>query len=489
MASENSLDSAQTAALLAHDPRFDKRNRLVIAVLMVSTFVVILNETLMIVAIPHLMTALGVTAGAAQWLTTAFLLTMSIVIPVTGFLLQRMNTRPVFLLAMTLFSVGTLMCALASGLAALVVGRVIQACGTAVMMPLLMTTIMMLVPEQRRGQFMGNVSVVISVAPAIGPAAAGFILSQFDWPWLFWLVLPISLSALAFGYFRIVNVTVTRYAPVDIPSVALSGIAFGGIVYGLSSMGQIDTHNAPIAAWKALTIGIFSMVIFIWRQLRLQKREQALLDLRTFKSHGFSISLGMMAIAMMTFFGAIILLPIYMQNVLALSTLQTGLIFLPGGLIMGLLAPWVGRLYDRHGPVRLVVPGALIFSAVLWGMTQLDTDSSWQFILLGHLLIGTSLALVFTPLFTASMSSIPPPLYSHGSALLGSIQQLAGAAGVALLIALMSVESARLTSIGTPSINALAGGIRNAFLWAALLSLVAVITAFFVRRPVAMHKQ
>ncbi|MEK6748843.1 MAG: DHA2 family efflux MFS transporter permease subunit [Pseudomonadota bacterium] len=489
MHSDSTVDSTQTtAALLAHDPRFAKRNRLVIAVLMVSTFVVILNETLMIVAIPHLMAALGVTAGAAQWLTTAFLLTMSVVIPVTGFLLQRMNTRPVFMLAMTLFSVGTLMCALASGLEALVIGRVIQACGTAVMMPLLMTTIMMLVPQERRGQFMGNISVVISVAPAIGPAAAGLILSQFDWPWLFWFVLPISLSALAFGYLRIVNVTVTRYAPVDIASVALSVIAFGGVVYGLSSMGQIDAMNGPIAAWKVLMIGVATMVIFVWRQILLQRRERALLDLRTFNSRGFTISLGMMAIAMMTFFGALILLPIYMQNVLALSTLQTGLIFLPGGLIMGLLAPRVGRLYDRHGPVRLVVPGALIFSAVLWAMTLLDTDSGWGYILFGHMLIGTSLALVFTPLFAASLSSIPPQLYSHGSALLGSIQQLAGATGVALLVALMSTESARLSSTGVPAINALAGGIQTAFLWAATLSLLAVVAAFFVRRP-AVYQQ
>lgn len=488
MHTDNSVDSTPTTAPAPHDPRFAKRNNLVIAVLLVSTFVVILNETLMIVAIPHLMTALGVTAAAAQWLTTAFLLTMSVVIPVTGFLIQRMNTRPVFILAMILFSIGTLLCGLASGLEALVIGRVIQASGTAIMMPLLMTTIMMLVPEEKRGQFMGNISVVISVAPAIGPVAAGFILSQLEWPWLFWLVLPISLAALAFGYLRMVNVTETRYAPVDIASVILSVIAFGGVVYGLSSLGQIDAMNAPIPAWQVLAIGVATMVVFVWRQILLQRRERALLDLRTLNSRGFAIGVSMMAIAMITFFGVIILLPIYMQNVLALSTLQTGLIFLPGGLIMGLLAPRIGRLYDRHGPARLVIPGAFIFSAVLWAMTLLDTDTAWGYILLGHILIGTSLALIFTPVFTASLSAIPRPLYSHGSALLGSTQQLAGAAGVALLIALMSTESARLSSTGMPTINALAGGIQTAFLWAATISLLAVAAAFFVRRPDATNK-
>src|ERR1700729_2648844 len=203
------------------------RNRLVINLLLVATFVVILNETLMAVALPRLMHDLNVTAGAVQWLTTAFLLTVSVVIPVTGFLLQRMNTRPIFLLAMSLFALGTLIATLASNLQMLILARVIQASGTAIMMPLLMTTVMTLAPPESRGKTMGRISTVISVAPAIGPTISGIILNYLSWRWLFILVLPISLGALALGARRIQNVTTPHHAAIDVVSVALSGVAFG----------------------------------------------------------------------------------------------------------------------------------------------------------------------------------------------------------------------------------------------------------------------
>jgi MFS transporter, DHA2 family, lincomycin resistance protein len=222
------------------------RDRLVINLLLVATFVVILNETLMAVAIPRLMRDFNVTAGAVQWLTTAFLLTVSVVIPVTGFLLQRMNTRPVFVWAMSLFSLGTLIATLASNLEMLILARIIQASGTAIMMPLLMTTVMTLAPPETRGKSMGFISTVISVAPAIGPTISGVILNYLSWRWLFILVLPISLGALALGARRIQNVTTPHPAPIDGVSVILSGVAFGGIVYGVSNIGvPARVGNAP----------------------------------------------------------------------------------------------------------------------------------------------------------------------------------------------------------------------------------------------------
>lgn len=461
------------------------RNKLVIALLLVSTFVVFLNETIMSVAIPHLMTDLGVTASAAQWLTTAFLLTMAVVIPITGFLLQRLNTRPIFMLAMSIFSVGTLICAIAPGLELLIFGRVIQAVGTAIMMPLLMTTVMTLVPPASRGKTMGNISIVISVAPALGPTIGGFILDFLDWRWIYILVLPISLGALALGAVKIKNVSTPRYAPLDVLSVILSAFAFGGIVYGLSSIGEGVAHpeTVLVPAWIPLVVGLVAMGIFVWRQLNLQQADRALLDFRTFASKNYAFAVMTMAVAMMALFGTVILLPIYTQNVLGLSTLNTGLILLPGGLLMGLLAPTVGRLYDRIGATKLLVPGTIIVSAVLWMLTLVDQNTPVWAVVAGHITISLGLALVFTPLFTASLSSVPAKLYSHGSAILGSIQQVAGAAGVALFIAMMTIRTASLTAEGAAPVDALSGGIRTGFLCGAIISLLAVAGAFFVRKP------
>jgi MFS transporter, DHA2 family, lincomycin resistance protein len=460
------------------------RNRLVINLLLVATFVVILNETLMAVAVPRLMRDLNVTAGAVQWLTTAFLLTVSVVIPITGFLLQRMNTRPIYVLAMSLFTLGTLIASLAPNLEVLIFARVIQASGTAIMMPLLMTTVMTLAPPETRGKTMGFISTVISVAPAIGPTISGIILNYLSWRWMFLLVLPISLGALALGARRIQNVTTPHHAPIDTLSIILSAVAFGGIVYGLSNIGVPATPGTPSPGiWSA--VGAAFLVVFIFRQMSLQASGYPLLDLRTFQSRNFTVSVLMMASMMMALFGTIILLPIYLQNVLRLSTLQTGLLLLPGGLLMGLLGPHVGRLYDKAGPIGLMVPGVIIVSAVLWAMTLLGSTTWVGYILAGHVVMSAGFALLFTPLFTVSLSSLKPSLYSHGSAVIGTIQQVAGAAGVALFVALMSARSSMLAARGFGPADALTGGIRSGFLCGAVISLFAVACVFFVRKPPA----
>ncbi len=482
MTSETFTNDVAAAAPAPHDVSFAARNKLVINVLLVSTFVVMLNETAMTVAIPELMAALDAPASDASWLTTAFLLTMAVVIPVTGFLLQRFNTRPIFLLAMSLFSLGTLVAAMAPNLPILIMARVVQASGTAIMMPLLMTTVMTLVPPDQRGKMMGNISIVMSVAPAIGPALAGLIINALDWRWIFILVMPIALGSLALGWRMMVNVTTPRYAPLDVFSVIVSALAFGGIVYGLSGFGG-EGHAGAMSPFIPLGVGIVAMVVFVLRQLSLQKKDSALLDLRTLRNPNFTISMAMISILMLAMFGTIILLPIYLVQVLGFDTLGTGLLLLPGGLLMGLLGPFVGRLYDRIGPRPLIIPAIIVVSAVLWSMTLLGTTTPWQFILIGHLVISLGFAFLFGPLFTASLSSIQPQLYSHGSALLGSIQQVAGAAGVALFIALMSAQAASLTVAGEVPLEALAGGIRTAFVVGAVISLFAVAAAFFVKRP------
>ena len=234
-----------------------------------------------------------------------------------------------------------------------------------------------------------------------------------------------------------------------------------------------------------IAVGLVALVIFITRQFALQKRDGALLDFRTFSSRNFTIAIVMMAISMMALFGSLILLPLFLQGVTGLTTLQTGLLLLPGGAVMGIAAPFVGALYDKHGPTRLIVPGAVIVSAALWMLTMVGVDTAWPMLLAAHVLLSMGLALMFTPLFSASLGSLPMHLYSHGSAMVGTIQQVAGAAGTALFIALMTGRSADLATAGSDATASLAGGIQTAFVAGAAISLLAIVAAFFVRKPPA----
>ncbi|MFZ4895788.1 DHA2 family efflux MFS transporter permease subunit [Plantibacter sp. Mn2098] len=457
------------------------RNSRVIWLLLAATFVVILNETIMSVAIRELMVDLHIEARDAQWLTTAFMLTMAVVIPITGFLLQRFETRPIFIAAMSLFSAGTLLAALSPGFGLLVVARVVQASGTAIMLPLLMTTIMTLVPAASRGRTMGNVSIVISVAPAIGPTISGIILNTLTWRWMFWLVLPIALVMLVIGIRRVENVSEPKLVPIDVLSVVLSAFGFGGLIYGLSQIGA-TTDGSALPMWISLGTGVVALALFILRQLRLQRGDRALLDLRTFRSLNFTVAISMMVASMIALFGTLILLPIYLQEVLHLEPVQTGLLLLPGGLLMGLLAPFVGRLYDRVGPAPLVIPGSIIVSGVLWGLTMVTDHTPPLFLLAAHLILSLGLALLFTPLFTSALGAVKPQLYSHASAIVGTVQQVAGAAGTALFVTIMAAGTAAGTAGGASLEAAAAGGVRSAFFAGAIISMFAIVGACFLRK-------
>ncbi|WP_019010208.1 MDR family MFS transporter [Deinococcus aquatilis] len=462
------------------------RDRAVILILLVATFVVILNETIMNVALPRLMADLKITAGTAQWLSTAFMLTMAVVIPVTGFLLQRLSTRTVFLTAMTLFCVGTGLAAISPSFVPLLLARIVQASGTAIMLPLLITTVLTLVPERGRGAVMGNISIVISVAPAIGPTISGLILQTFSWRAMFMFVLPIALGMLAYGARMLRNVGTPRRLSLDAISVPLSALGFGGLVYALSRFGEGGLGNLGVSV--PLLIGTVALTAFLWRQTRLSRTGEPLLDLRAFLFPVYTLGVGLMVIAMMALFGGLILLPLYLQNLRGLSTLQTGLLLLPGGLIMGLCAPAVGKLYDRVGPRPLVVPGSLLMTAVLFGLSRIDTGTPVWTLLTLHVILSAGLALLFTPVFTSALSPLPPQLYSHGSAILSTLQQVAGAAGVALLVTLMAGRAAQLNAQGSAPLAAQIGGLQLAFTVSGVIAVLAVVLALFMKRmPEAQH--
>ncbi|WP_395308788.1 DHA2 family efflux MFS transporter permease subunit [Mycobacterium sp. AMU20-3851] len=463
--------STEAEPLDGKTPKAAPTAGVIIALLVFSAFVMILNETIMSVALPVLITDLDITARTAQWLTSGFLLTMAVVIPMSGSLLQRFSVRAVFMGSMSMFCAGTLVSALAPGFAVLLTGRIVQACGTAVMVPLLMTTVMKLIPAERRGQTMGTISIVIAVAPAVGPTLSGFILGSLNWRWMFWIVLPIALLGLAAGWVWLrVAEERERPAPIDPVSVPLSAIAFAGLVFGLSELAGHSGQGVP--AWIPLAAGTVALILFGARQLQLQRVERAFLDLRPFTYRRFSVSVALVVIGFMGLFGAIIMVPLYVQDVLGRSALVAGLTSLPGGLLMGLAGPPVGRVYDRHGARVLVVPGSIMLFAALCGFALLSASTQvWQLIAVQTVMM-LGLAMMFTPLMTDALGALPDRLYSHGSAIMTTLQQVAGAAGTALFITVMTKAS---TSGGTPDM----AGVHAAFVVAAAIGAVAVITAFF----------
>ena len=455
------------------------RSGLLIGVLVVSAFVMILNETILSIALRDLTTDLAVSTTTVQWLTSGFLLTMAVVIPTTGFLLERFTPRQVFLASLTLFSLGTVVSGLAPGFGVLLAGRVIQACGTAVMIPLLMTSVMRLVPPNKRGATMGTITIVIAVAPAIGPTIGGAVLSSLGWRWMFWIVLPLALAALTTGavWFRLDSAT--RKVPLDVPSVILSAFGFGGVLYGLAGIGDGGGHS-PVPPWIPVVAGLALLAVFTWRQTRLQRADRALLDLRPFTHGSFVVALVLTALLFVCLLGvASIMLPLYLQTVLHTSTFVSGLAVLPGGLTLGLLGRPVGALFDRYGARPLVIPGTLALAVSMWLFVLLGPGSPLIAVIAIHVLLMAGFGFMMTPLMTDSLSVLPDHLYSHGSAILATLQQVAGAFGTAVFVSVATLGSA--DPAGTPD----AAGLRMAFVVAGVVGVLALVTSLFVRRAPA----
>ncbi|WP_181274408.1 MDR family MFS transporter [Brevibacterium oceani] len=456
----------------------------VIWLLLVAAFVAILNETTMAIAIPELNQTLGIPPELGQWLTSAFMLTMAVVIPTTGFLIQRFTTRQIFLAAMILFSSGTLICLVSPGFFLLLVGRVVQAAGTGIMMPLLMTTMMNVVPAHSRGRMMGRVGLVISLAPAIGPTMSGIVLDSLGWRWLFGIILPIALIALGLGAKWMTNLGESTHAPIDVVSIVLSVFAFGGIVYGLSQFGGGHGGGSSSGlAWATIAGGVVFLGLFVWRQLTLQRGDRALLDLRVFNSRNYVLSVIIMAVVALSMFGTFSLLPLYLQSVVGLNATQSGLVLLPGSVLMGILGPVMGRIYDARGPRTLLVPGTIMIAAAMFAYSNAGIGTPIWLLVIIQIVMSLGLAGSFTPLFSASLGSLERHLYSHGSAALNTLQQVAGAAGTALLISIYSAALHSGQAAGRSIPEAGAPGGHAAFLLATVIALVPVVLAFFIRKP------
>ncbi|MDV7999703.1 MDR family MFS transporter [Rhodococcus sp. IEGM 1408] len=450
----------------------------IIGALALGAFLMILNETVLTVALPSIMADYGVSAAAGQWLTTGFLLTMAVVIPTTGYLLKRFTLRGLFVFALSSFLLGTLLAIVAPTFGVLLGARVLQAVGTAIVMPLLMNTTLTLVPIQHRGMVMGLNSIVISVGPAIGPTVSGVIVNSLSWHWIFGAMTPLAVLILVLGIVYIKVPSATRRVPVDVISVVLSAFAFGGLVYAISTFGDIaDNPALPVAS---LAIGSAALALFLTRQVRLARTGGELLNLEPFANRTFSLSVVMIMIAMGTLLGTVVILPIFLQNGSGLSTLTIGLMLLPGGLVQIAVGPIFGRVFDKHGPRPVLIPGALMLALGQWLFTTIDPDTSLGLIIAFHTIFCIGLAMLMTGLLSAALSDVPFRLYGHGSAIFNTGQQLGGAIGTTIFVTVMSTVAATETGAGSELVDGLFGGAHIAFVIGGILATIAVVCAPFI---------
>ncbi|WP_454972844.1 DHA2 family efflux MFS transporter permease subunit [Corynebacterium propinquum] len=458
----------------------------VLATLVAAATVMILNETSLSVALPAVMRDFGINAASAQWLITVFMLTMAVVIPTTGFLIQRFSTRQIFFASVGLFIVGTIMGAVAQAFVVLLLGRIVQAAGTALIVPLLMTVMLQMVPLERRGTVMGFIGVVIAVAPATGPTVGGVILEAFTWHAIFLCMLPLLVGVLLLGAKLLSNVGENSTQPIDLISVVLSVVAFGGTVYSLSSLETaLDTGDNVGMLVGLLVIAVIALVVFALRQVRLGKKAQALLDLRPFKIRNFSLAVLIALFSFSVLIGTVTMLPLFVQNGLGDGARTAGLIVLPGGVIQAVMSPIIGRVYDSVGPKPIMIPGAFLMAAGTWLFTTIGTETQvWQLVTF-HVIFAFGFGLLMTPMMTTALSSLTGELYSHGSAILTTLQQLAAAAGTALLMVILTRGTDSGLAAGLTEAAATSDGVRAAFVVAALMVTAIIPITFFMRRPQA----
>ena len=459
----------------------------IIAILFTGAFVAIFNQTLLNVALPSIMADFEIDASTAQWLVTAYMLVNGILIPASAYLIQRYSNRSIFIVAMSLFAAGTLLAAIAPAFSVLLIGRMIQASGAALMMPLLMNVMLAAFPVEKRGQAMGVFGLVMVVAPAIGPTLSGFIVEHYSWRVLFWIVLPVAVIPLALGIFKLKNLTFQdRNISLDTGSLILSTLGFGGILYGFSSAGTMGWTDPVVMT--TIAVGIVSLVIFIFRQLKL---DEPLLQIRIYKYPMFALSSAISVVVSMSMFSAMILMPIYIQSIKGISPINSGLLMLPGALVMGVMSPVTGRLFDRFGAKVLAVPGLVIVAATTYMFSQLSIDSSFVNIMLIYTLRMFGISMVMMPVMTNGLNTLPMKSYPHGTAINNTLQQVAGAVGSAFLISIMNArtESAAkdLALSGTPPeqiLNmAMLEGINFSFFVSTFIALVALLLALFIKKP------
>lgn len=443
-----------------------------LAVLLSGAFITILNQTLLTTAFPEIMKDLNLTESTVQWLQSAFMLVNGIMIPVTAFLMDRFTTRMLFLTAMSLFATGTIIGAFAPTFEILLVARIFQGSGAGILMPLLQTIIFLIFPKEKRGMAMGIFGLVIGFAPAIGPSLSGALVDNFPWRSVFYIVIPIALIVIIAASFLLKNITEQTYPKLDILSVILSTLGFGGILYGFSIAGNVGW--ADIQVVLGLVIGGIALFMFISRQLKL---ETPILEFRVFTYKMFTLTTVLGMIVFLSMIGTAVILPMFMQNMLGFTALQSGLALLPGAIVMGAMNPIAGGLFDRFGARWLAIIGFTVITITTLAMTFLTPETTFMYVAAVNGIRMFGIALVMMPITTAGLNVLPQSLVPHGTAMNNTFRQLSGSIGTAILVTVMATGA-----VPKDTLEGIIRGVNMSFVVATVISVLGLVLAFFIDR-------
>ncbi|OMF30101.1 MFS transporter [Paenibacillus sp. FSL H8-0548] len=471
---------------LAFDSSTIKKGPLLF-VMILGAFIAVLNQTIMSVALPELMVDFSIEASTAQWLTTGYMLVNGVLIPITAYLMHRFTTRELFLSSMFIFLVGTIVSAAANDFNILLTGRLIQAAGAGIIMPLLMNVILTVFPPDKRGAAMGMVGLAIIFAPAIGPAVAGFVMEHYSWKTMFYGMIPFVVIVLVVALIYLKNVTERSYPKIDVWGALLSTIGFGAVLYGFSSAASKGWSSAEVVI--LLAVGIVSLILFTWRQL---VSKSPLLDLRAFKYSMFSLTTIINIAVTMVMYADMMLLPLYLQNARGYTAMESGLLMLPGALMMGLMMPVTGKLFDRFGAKWLSIIGMAITIVTTIGFVNLTDSTSFTYLVLMSTGRRIGMALFLMPITTAGLNQLPTRLHAHGTAISNTIKQVAGAIGTSLIVTIMTNSTKShlqdMAAAGDSSsqkdmiVQASIQGINDAYLFIIGIGVVGLLLSFFIKR-------
>lgn len=426
------------------------RQTVMIVLLLVGTFVTVLNQTVVAPALPSIMVDMSINAATGQWLTTGFTLVNAIMVPVTAFLIDRFPIRNLFMFSMSIFAIGSLLAAWGPNFPVLLSGRIVQAVGAGVLMPMVMSVLMLTFPIERRGFAMGLFGIVMAFGPAIGPTAAGVVIDAADWHIMFYVVTAFAAIVALVTPFTMDRVPAKHaHARLDVPSVVLSTLGFGSLLYSFSIIGN---GGFGIEFFVSLIVGLVVIVLFFRRQLSM---EHPMLRVRVLANKTFLMGtiIGMVVQAALLSVG--ILLPIYLQSLLGYSATESGLVLLPGALIMGIMGPIAGRWFDRHGPRVLAVTGTLMLTIGTVMLAFLGPEVSLVYVAVVMAIRLFGMALINMTITTWAMNALPNDLINHGTSVNNTFRQIAGSLGTAILtsvfamvsVSLMATESTTLAGV------------------------------------------